>query len=208
VRQGVKCWRTIFNDRADSVWILEKARSDTICWTCVFASSVICGSQSVSDTSGRETSTQLFWRSGWLGASGVRNIEALFFKLGWARYGSWEKRDWTRFTELVFLHLVRSSSHVMCFRASGAWNIDALFFILGWARCRYHKMRTWTPYAKFFFIQCDLRIMHCIQMRPRHETLMYYFLCSGGPVVDPIKSVLGHITMNLCFCIRCSLRVT
>jgi hypothetical protein len=38
--------------------------------------------------------------------------------------------------------------------------------------------------------------------------LMHYFSFSGGPDADTIKSALGHITLNLCFCIRCELRVT
>jgi hypothetical protein len=31
---------------------------------------------------------------------------------------------------------------------------------------------------------------------------------SAGPGADPNKSMQGHITMNLYFCIRCDLRVT
>jgi hypothetical protein len=37
---------------------------------------------------------------------------------------------------------------------------------------------------------------------------MHYFSCSGGPGVVSIKSVLGHIKPNMCFCIRWDLRVT
>jgi hypothetical protein len=31
---------------------------------------------------------------------------------------------------------------------------------------------------------------------------MHYFPCSGGPSAVSMKSSLGHITLNLCFCIR------
>jgi hypothetical protein len=31
---------------------------------------------------------------------------------------------------------------------------------------------------------------------------MHYFSCLGGTGKDSTKSALGHVTMNLCFCIR------
>jgi hypothetical protein len=65
------------------------------------------------------------------GASGVRNINALFFMLGWEWYGFDKKRTGTRYAELVFLHLVRSAGHVLHFVALGGRNVDALFFMLG-----------------------------------------------------------------------------
>jgi hypothetical protein len=37
---------------------------------------------------------------------------------------------------------------------------------------------------------------------------MHYFSCSGGPSAVSIKIASGHITPNLCFCIRWYLRVT
>jgi hypothetical protein len=43
---------------------------------------------------------------------------------------------------------------------------------------------------------------------PGCETSTHYFPCSGGPGLDPIKSTPRHITPNLCFCIRCDIRVT
>jgi hypothetical protein len=40
------------------------------------------------------------------GASGVRNVDALFFKLGWAWCGFHKKHAETCYAELVFLHPV------------------------------------------------------------------------------------------------------
>jgi hypothetical protein len=53
------------------------------------------------------------------GASGVRNIEAIFVTIGWHRYGFCEKQVRTNYTELVFLHLVGSAFHIVPSGASG-----------------------------------------------------------------------------------------
>jgi hypothetical protein len=59
-----------------------------------------------------------------------QHVDALFFVLGWARYGFHKKRAWTRYAKLVFLHMVGSASHVVYSGSSGAPNIDELFFVL------------------------------------------------------------------------------
>jgi hypothetical protein len=61
------------------------------------------------------------------GASGPRNINALFFMLRWNRYGFNKKHAGTRYSELVFLYPMGYAGHVIHFSASGAWNDDALF---------------------------------------------------------------------------------
>jgi hypothetical protein len=45
------------------------------------------------------------------GACGARNIDALFFMLGWDHYGFDKKYVGTRYVELMFLHPVRSAGH-------------------------------------------------------------------------------------------------
>jgi hypothetical protein len=54
------------------------------------------------------------------GASRARNINALFFMLGWDRYVLDKKRTGTRYSELMFLHPVGSARHVVNSGAYGA----------------------------------------------------------------------------------------
>ena len=70
------------------------------------------------------------------GASGARNVNALFFKLRMARGGCHKNRTGTHSAELVFLHPERSTGHVVHSLASGAQNVNALFSIVGWTRAR------------------------------------------------------------------------
>jgi hypothetical protein len=78
------------------------------------------------------------------GASGVQNVDALFFIPGWARRGSHKKCAGTRYAQLVFLHPMGSMIHVVRYGVSRTRNIDALFFMLGWAWFGSHKKRVGT----------------------------------------------------------------
>jgi hypothetical protein len=51
--------------------------------------------------------------------------------LGWDQYGFDKKHVGTRYAELVFLHPMGSTGHVVHSSASGAQNDDALVFMLG-----------------------------------------------------------------------------
>jgi hypothetical protein len=82
----------------------------------------------------------------------VRNVDTLFFILGWDRYKFHKNRARTRYVELVFLHPVGFAGHVVRFGASRVWNLDALFFMLCRARCSFHKKRTGKRFAEIVFL--------------------------------------------------------
>jgi hypothetical protein len=114
--------------------IRQKARRDTLRRTCVFTSGGICGY------------VVLF------GVSGVRNVDALFFMLGWDLHGYDKNHAGTRYAELVFLYPMGSTGHVVHPGLSGARNIDALFSMLGWERYGHDKTCTGSGVTEIVFL--------------------------------------------------------
>jgi hypothetical protein len=143
------------------------------------------------------------------GATGAQNVDAHFFILRWVRCGTHKKQVGTHHTELAFLHLMGSAGHVVRPGASGARNIDALFFMLRVGHVRNPQTARRDKYTELMFLHLVRSVgPECVLVRSGHETSMHYFPCSCAPTADATKSVLGHITSNLYFCIRWDLQVT
>jgi hypothetical protein len=183
--------RTIFHAQVGPVWIPQKGHRDKLRRTCILHLVGSVGNVVHS------------------GVSAEQNITTLFFLLGWERYGFHQKCVGTSYAKRVFLHPVGSVGHVVHSGASRERNIDALFFMFGWERYGFHEKCVGTRYVEFayFCIRWDLRATYCVPVRPRSETSTHYFSCSGGTGTYSTKSAPGHVTPNLCFCIRWDLRI-
>jgi hypothetical protein len=77
----------------------------------------------------------------------------LFFIFGCAWCGLHKKRPGTRYTELVFLHLVGSAGHVVNFGASEMRNVITILFMHGRDRYGFDKNHARTHYAELVFFQ-------------------------------------------------------
>jgi hypothetical protein len=109
----------------------------------------------------------------------------------------------------VFVHPVQSAGNVVHSGASSTQNVDALFFMLQWDRYGFDKKRFRTHYAEHVFLHPLGSVGHVVHSGVSEvRNINTLFLCSGGTGTDSTKIVMGHVTLNFCFCIRWDLHVT
>jgi hypothetical protein len=155
--------------------------------TCVFASGGICRS-----------------RSAFRCIRGAKRRHAILHAwVGLVRI--LENRNGSCYAELMFLHPVGSTGHVVHCGAYGAQNVDAPFFLLVWDRYGYHKKCAGTRYTKPISL---LPVGYAGQVHLGRETTTHYFACSGGTSTNSKKSAIGDVTSNLCFFIWWDIWVT
>jgi hypothetical protein len=131
--------------------------------------------------------------------------------LRWDRYGFDKKCTRTRYNEIMFLHLVGSTGHVVHSDKSGARNVGTLFFILGWARSGFPKKRIRTRYAELVFLYLMGTAGHLVHSGAsvaRNIDVLFFMFGWARCSAVSIKNAPGHVMSNLCFCIWWDLWVT
>jgi hypothetical protein len=83
--------------------------------------------------------------------------------LRWDWYGFDKKPIRTHYAELLFLHPVGSTDHVVHSNVSGAQIVDTLFLILGRDRYRFQKNCAGTHYTEHVFLHTVGYVGHVVQ---------------------------------------------
>jgi hypothetical protein len=116
--------------------------------------------------------------------------------LGWNRYGFLKRCARTSYADLVLLHPVEYSGHIVHSGASMVWNIDALYCLGGTGMDSSKGVLGQVMPILCYCIRWNIWVTLCI---PGHQwcgTSTHYILCSGGTGTDSTKGALGHVTPN------------
>jgi hypothetical protein len=93
------------------------------------------------------------------GVSEAQNVATLFFMLGWVQYGFDNKRYGTRYTELMFLHLVGYAGHIVYSGVFRVRNVNTLFSGVGGTGTDWTKSEPGHVTSNLYFcIRWDLRV--------------------------------------------------
>jgi hypothetical protein len=103
------------------------------------------------------------------------------------------------------------ASGEICGSHSAFWCIwgakhQPLFFMLGWDWYGFNKKRSGTYYAKLMFLHPVGSMGHTMQSSASTvQNVDTLFFMLGWALCGFHKKLPGHLTLNLCFCIRCDL---
>jgi hypothetical protein len=135
------------------------------------------------------------------GLSRAQKVITLFSFLGSTGTDS-TKSTRTRYTELVFSHPVGSACHVVHSDMYAAQKVIALFFMPRWAWCGFHEKPAGSRYTELVFLHPVGSAGHVVHSGASGvQNVDALFSCLGGPGVISMKSMPGHVTPNLYFCI-------
>jgi hypothetical protein len=144
------------------------------------------------------------------GASEPWNIDALFFMLGWDRYGFNKKRVGTCYSKHWFFASSGICGTCSAFRC--VWGVKHHYTIFhAWVHPMWFPNKACLATLLQTCVSCirwDLWLTYCILVHPGKETMTHYFSRSGGLGALSRKSAPRYVMLNFWVCIRWELLVT
>jgi hypothetical protein len=138
------------------------------------------------------------------GSFRAQNVDALFFMLGWDRYGLRKKHVGTRYAKQLFLHPMGTTGPIVHSGVPGVQNIDALFLMIGWDQYGFDIKRIGTRYTELMFshpVGFAGHVVHSGASQARNVDVLFFML--EWTSTDSTKSAPRHVTPNQCFAFCC-----